>query len=370
VNRGDLLERTTSSISPTDDDVTTQTARLLDAKTKPPRSLGRLEQLACRLAAIHGRVPEGPLRPAIVVAAADHGVAARGVSAYPKEVTAQMLANFAGGGAAICVLAREAQAGLVVVDAGVIGGLAVVDGVRVEVVDDVRCTDDLTMGPAMPRSTAIGMIERGIALAEELAADGVQIIGLGEMGIANTTSASALTAALLPAEPSLVCGPGTGIDDEGFARKVDAVRRGLAANGLPRGDADPADVVSAVGGLEIAFLVGVTLGAAARRIPVLLDGFVSSVAGLVAIGFRKAAAASLVAATRSPEPGHGLVLENLGLEPLLDLGLRLGEGTGVALALPLVRSAIAILTDMATFDDAGVSGPAPAVEPRSAAGDA
>jgi len=369
VNRGDLLERTTASLCESDRDVGAQTVRLLDAKTKPPGSLGRLEELACRLAAIRGRMPEGPLHPAIVVAAADHGVAARGVSAYPIEVTAQMLSNFAGGGAAICVLAREAGARLVVVDAGVIGGAAVA-GVRTEVVDGVRCTEDLTVGPAMSRSTAIGMIERGIALAEELAAEGVQILGLGEMGIANTTSASALTAVLLPAEPSLVCGPGTGIDDAGLARKVDAVRRGLAANGLPRPDAEPADVLSAVGGLEIAFLVGVTLGAAARRIPVLLDGFVSSVAALVAYGFREAAAASLVAATRSPEPGHALVLERLGLEPLLDLGLRLGEGTGAALALPLVRSSIAILTDMATFDAAGISGPAPGVEPRSAAGDA
>ena len=369
MNRGDLLERTTASLSQSDGDVGAQTVRLLDAKTKPPGSLGRLEELACRLAAIRGRMPEGPLHPAIVVAAADHGVAARGVSAYPIEVTTQMLANFAGGGAAICVLAREAGARLVVVDAGVIGDAAV-DGVRTEVVDGVRCTDDLTMGPAMSRSTATGMIERGIALAEALAAEGVQILGLGEMGIANTTSASALTAALLPAEPSLVCGPGTGIDDAGLARKVDAVRRGLAANGLPRPDAEPADVLSAVGGLEIAFLVGVTLGAAARRIPVLLDGFVSSVAALVACGFREAAAASLVAATRSPEPGHALVLERLGLEPLLDLGLRLGEGTGAALALPLVRSSIAILTDMATFDAAGVSGPAPGVIPPSAAGDA
>jgi nicotinate-nucleotide--dimethylbenzimidazole phosphoribosyltransferase len=369
VNRGDLLERTTASLCESDRNVGAQTVRLLDAKTKPPGSLGRLEELACRLAAIRGRMPEGPLHPAIVVAAADHGVAARGVSAYPIEVTAQMLSNFAGGGAAICVLAREAGARLVVVDAGVIGGAAV-EGVRTEVVDGVRCTEDLTVGPAMSRSTATGMIERGIALAEELAAEGVQILGLGEMGIANTTSASALTAVLLPAEPSLVCGPGTGIDDAGLARKVDAVRRGLAANGLPRPDAEPADVLSAVGGLEIAFLVGVTLGAAARRIPVLLDGFVSSVAALVAYGFREAAAASLVAATRSPEPGHALVLERLGLEPLLDLGLRLGEGTGAALALPLVRSSIAILTDMATFDAAGVSGPAPGVEPRSAAGDA
>ena len=369
MNRGDLLERTTASLCEFDRDVGAQTVRLLDAKTKPPGSLGRLEELACRLAAIRGRVPEGPLHPAIVVAAADHGVAARGVSAYPIEVTAQMLSNFAGGGAAICVLAREAGARLVVVDAGVIGGAAVA-GVRTEVVDGVRCTEDLTVGPAMSRSTATGMIERGIALAEGLAAEGVQILGLGEMGIANTTSASALTAVLLPAEPSLVCGPGTGIDDAGLARKVDAVRRGLAANGLPRPDAEPADVLSAVGGLEIAFLVGVTLGAAARRIPVLLDGFVSTVAALVAYGFREAAAASLVAATRSPEPGHALVLERLGLEPLLDLGLRLGEGTGAALALPLVRSSIAILTDMATFDAAGISGPAPGVEPRSAAGDA
>lgn len=369
MNRGDLLERTTASLCESDRDVGAQTVRLLDAKTKPPGSLGRLEELACRLAAIRGRMPEGPLHPAIVVAAADHGVAARGVSAYPIEVTAQMLSNFAGGGAAICVLAREAGARLVVVDAGVIGGAAVA-GVRTEVVDGVRCTEDLTVGPAMSRSTATGMIERGIALAEELAAEGVQILGLGEMGIANTTSASALTAVLLPAEPSLVCGPGTGIDDAGLARKVDAVRRGLAANGLPRPDAEPADVLSAVGGLEIAFLVGVTLGAAARRIPVLLDGFVSTVAALVAYGFREAAAASLVAATRSPEPGHALVLERLGLEPLLDLGLRLGEGTGAALALPLVRSSIAILTDMATFDAAGISGPAPGVEPRSAAGDA
>lgn len=369
MSRGDLLERTIAAISPADRDAAARTARLLDAKTKPRRSLGRLEELACRLAAIRGHVPEGPLRPAIVVAAADHGVAARGVSAYPAQVTAQMLANFAGGGAAICVLAREAGARLVVVDAGVIGAVAV-DGVRTEVVDGVRRTDDLTIGPAMPRSTAIGMIERGIDLAGELVAEGVQVLGLGEMGIANTTSASALTAALLPAEPRLVCGPGTGIDDAGLARKVDAVRRGLAANELPRRDADPADVLSAVGGLEIAFLVGVTLGAAARRIPVVLDGFVSSAAGLVAFGFREAVAASLVAATRSPEPGHALVLDRLGLEPLLDLGLRLGEGTGAALALPLVCSAIAILTDMATFDAAGVSGPATPVEPTSAARDA
>jgi nicotinate-nucleotide--dimethylbenzimidazole phosphoribosyltransferase len=359
VTRGDLLERTLAAIRTPDLNVAAETARLLDAKTKPPGSLGRLEDLACRIAAIRGSVPHGPLEPAIVVAAADHGVAAHGVSAYGQEVTGQMLANFAAGGAAISVLAREAGARLIVVDAGVIEG-ASVRGIRSEIVDGVRGTDDLTIGPAMTRSIAVGMVERGIALAGELADDGVGIAGLGEMGIANTTSAGALAAALLPAEPSGVCGPGTGIDDEGLSRKVEAVRRGLA---LLEARPDPVEVLAAVGGLEIAFLVGVTLGCAARRIPVLLDGFITSAAALVAARLQELCAGSLIAATRSPEPGHALVLDALGLEPLLDLRLRLGEGTGAALALHLVRGTFAVLTDMATFDAAGVSGPADAPAP-------
>ena len=361
MSRGELLERTIAAIPSPDLDVAAETARMLDAKTKPPGSLGRLEDLACRVASIHGSVPREPLEPAIVVAAADHGVAARGVSAYPQEVTAQMLANFACGGAAISVLSREAGARLVVVDAGVIGG-ASVDGVRSEIVDGVRGTRDLTLGPAMARSTAIGLIERGIALAGELADDGVDIVALGEMGIANTTSASALSAALLPAEPSAVCGPGTGIDHGGLSRKMEAVSQGLAMLALLP-DPDPIDALAAVGGLEIAFLVGVTLGAAERRVPVLLDGFITGAAALVAARVHERCAGSLIAATRSPEPGHALVLEELGLEPLLVLRLRLGEGTGAALALPLVRGAIAILTDMATFESAGVSGRAEASAP-------
>ena len=361
MNRGDLLERTLGAIPSPDLDVAAETARLLDAKTKPPGSLGRLEDLACRISAIHGSVPQGPSELAIVVAAADHGVAARGVSAYPQEVTVQMLANFAGRGAAICVLAREAGARLIVVDAGVIGG-ASVQGVRSEIVDGVRGTDDLTLGPAMPRSIAVGMIERGIVLADELSDDGVEIVGLGEMGIANTTSASALAAALLPAEPSAVCGAGTGVDDEGLSRKVEAVSRGLALLEL-RPHRDPIDVLAAVGGLEIAYLVGVTLGASARRLPVLVDGFITGAAAMVAARLEARCAGSLIAATRSPEPGHALVLQALGLEPLLDLGLRLGEGTGAALALPLVRGAVAVLTDMATFDAAGVSARAEAPTP-------
>ena len=352
---GRLLEATIASVELPDEAVAVETMRLLDVKTKPPGSLGRLEELACRLTAIRGSVPDGPLRPAIVVAAADHGVVAHGVSAYPQEVTAQMLANFANGGAAICILAREADARLIVVDAGVTGAPEI-PGVRAEVVDGVRGTGDLTRGPAMSRSTAFGAIERGIAVATELADDGIEIVGLGEMGIGNTTAASALTAALLPADPSLVCGPGTGLDDEGLARKVEAVRRGLEANGLPRLGADPVEVLAAVGGLEIAFLVGVILGASGRRVAVLLDGFITGAAALAAAGLAPASVGSMIAATRSTEPGHALVLEALGLEPLLDLRLRLGEGTGAAMALPLVRAAVAILTDMATFESAGVSG--------------
>jgi nicotinate-nucleotide--dimethylbenzimidazole phosphoribosyltransferase len=354
VRRGELLERTLASIRQPDEAAVAEAARLLDAKTKPPGSLGRLEELACRLAGIRGVVPVRPPVPAIVVAAADHGVAARGVSAYPQEVTAQMLANIAGGGAAICVLARDAGARLMVVDAGVIGG-AEIGGVRSEIVDDVRGTHDLTLGPAMTRSTAIGAIERGIALARELADDGVAVVGLGEMGIGNTTAASVLVSAVLGADPASVCGPGTGLDEDGLVRKVDAVRRGLAVNRLPDPDTDPVNVLAAVGGLEIAFLVGVVLGAAARRVAIVLDGFITGAAALIAIEMQPASAGSMVAATRSPEPGHQLVLEALGLEPLMDLRLRLGEGTGAALGLPLVRAAVAILLDMATFDSAGVS---------------
>jgi nicotinate-nucleotide--dimethylbenzimidazole phosphoribosyltransferase len=350
-----MLAEILRSIPPPDGAAAAEVARRLDAKTKPPGSLGRLEDLACRLAAIRGEVPSAPLTPAIVVTAADHGVAARGVSAYPQEVTAQMLANFAGGGAAICVLARQVGARLVVVDAGVLDAPEIA-GVRSEVVDGTRGTEDLTVGPAMSRSTAVGAIERGIALADELADDGIGIVGIGEMGIGNTTSASALVAALLDVDPVRVSGSGTGLDGEGLARKVDVVRRGLEVNGLAHGDAESLDVLAAVGGLEVAFLVGVSLGAAARRVAVLLDGFITGAAALVASRMQPSCTASMIAATRSPEPGHTLVLEALGLEPLLDLGLRLGEGTGAALALPLVHSAIALLTDMATFDAAGVSG--------------
>lgn len=352
------LQAMLARIVPADEDAARETDRLLDEKTKPPGSLGRLESLARRIAAIRREVPRRPLRPAIVVAAADHGVWDEGVSPYPRSVTAQMLANFADGGAAVAVLARQAQARLVVVDAGVEPmPVPPPDGVRSAVVDGVRGTGNIAAGPAMARAVAVALIERGISLTGELVAEGVELVAVGDMGIANTTAASALCAALLPATPASVCGPGTGLDDAGVARKVEVVRAALAANGLtpPGGPIDPIRVLASVGGLEIAFLVGVMLGSAVRHVPVLLDGFVTGAAALVAVGLASAAIDTMIAATRSPEPGHALVLERLGLDPLLDLGLRLGEGSGAALALPIVRSAVAILTEMATFETAGVS---------------
>jgi nicotinate-nucleotide--dimethylbenzimidazole phosphoribosyltransferase len=304
----------------------------LDAKTKPRGSLGRLEELAVRIASITGNASGAPLQAAIVVAAGDHGVTAEGVSAYPSEVTRQMVANFEGGGAAVSVLARQAGATVHVVDAGV-----------------GNPTGNIASGPALERTEAEELVERGRQFARELDAG---IVVPGEMGIGNTTIASALAAALLPRDPEEVCGRGTGLDAEGVAHKVDVVRRALAAN--PVRD-DALAVLAALGGRELAFLVGLVLGAAESHEVVLLDGFISSTAALVAARIEPAAVDSMVAAHRSPEPGHSLVLAELGLEPLLDLGLRLGEGSGAALALPLLASSLAILREMATFESAGVT---------------
>jgi nicotinate-nucleotide--dimethylbenzimidazole phosphoribosyltransferase len=321
----------------------------LDAKTKPRGSLGRLEDLAVRIAEIRGTPAPGQLRAAVVVAAADHGVAAHRVSAYPREVTGQMLTNFAAGGAAICVLARHAGADLHVFDLGV--ATPPVPGVR-----DLRVaegTADLTVGPAMTMGQLDRCLGAGSSVAVELADQGIGIVALGEMGIGNTTSASALVAALLEADPAAVCGRGTGVDDDGLARKVAAVRSALTANRVDRRDGRR--VLAALGGFEIAFLTGLAIGAAERRMVALLDGFITGAAALAAERIRPGTRSAMVAAHRSPEPGHSLVLDALGLEPLLDLGLRLGEGSGAALALPIVNASLAILEEMATFESAGVT---------------
>jgi nicotinate-nucleotide--dimethylbenzimidazole phosphoribosyltransferase len=322
----------------------------LDRKTKPRGSLGRLEDLAVTLAGIRGTDALEPLRAAIVVAAADHGVAREGVSAYPQEVTRQMLGNFASGGAAICVLARHAGAELVVVDAGVVEPFAH------PAIRDLRLgpgTANAAEGAAMTKELASEAIRRGEGLAYELLGAGANVVALGDMGIGNTTSASALARAFLGCEAAAVCGAGTGLDADGVAHKVEVVERMLERN---RPDpTDAVDVLAAVGGFEIALLTGVALGAAERRAAVVLDGFITTTAALAATRLDSEVAGYFVASHRSPEPGHALVLEELGLEPLLDLGLRLGEGSGAALALPLLDAARAILVEMATFEDAGVT---------------
>jgi nicotinate-nucleotide--dimethylbenzimidazole phosphoribosyltransferase len=339
-----------AGIRPADEAVRAAAQRAFDAKTKPRGSLGRLEGLATRIAALRGvAVPPRP-EAAIVVAAADHGVAAEGVSAYPQEVTAQMVANFAAGGAAINVLAREAGARLLVVDAGV-----AVPFVHPEV-RSLRFGDgtaNSAFGAAMTRDQATAALVAGIALARELAADGIGLVGLGDMGIGNTTSASALCACLLPAAAELVCGRGTGLDDAGLERKIAVVSRAVEVNDPdPR---DPVGVLAAVGGYEIAVLAGLALGCASERVPVVLDGFITGASALVAVRLAPVAVDAMIASHLSPEPGHALVLEALGLEPLLALGMRLGEGSGAALALPLIRSALALLRDMASFEQAGVT---------------
>jgi nicotinate-nucleotide--dimethylbenzimidazole phosphoribosyltransferase len=324
----------------------------LDQLTKPPGSLGRLEELAWRLAEITGRCPPRLERPVIFTLAGDHGVVAEGVSAYPQIVTAQMVENFLRGGAAVNVLARWAGAEVVVADVGVAGPLAGHPALRsIRIAPGTR---NMTRGPAMTRDEMLAAVEAGIALVEAERAVGLDLAGTGEMGIGNTTAASAMVAMLTGAAVEDVTGPGTGVDEAGRRRKVDAISRALEVN-RPVAE-DPLDVLAKVGGLEIAGLVGVTLAAAAYRIPVVLDGFISGAAALAAVRLKPEVRACLIASHRSAEPGHRHVLQALELTPYLDLGLRLGEGTGAALCIGLARSAVAILTEMATFASAGVSG--------------
>ncbi len=344
------LARLVERLEHPDETVAVEARAALDAKTKPRGSLGRIEELAVRIAAVRGTVRPAPLQPAVVVAAGDHGVAREGVSAYPQEVTAQMLGNFASGGAAVAVLCRTAVARLVVVDAGVATPPSAPGILDLSL---GRGTANAAEGPAMDPTVAAEGVVRGAELGERLAAEGAGVVGLGEMGIGNTTVAAALTCALLDVEPRAACGRGTGVDDDGLARKRDVVGRMLAVN-RPTAD-DPVGALASVGGFELAVLAGVAIGAARGGAIVLLDGYISSVAALVSVRLAPPLASYLVASHRSPEPGHGLVLEALGLEPLLDLGLRLGEGSGAALALPLLGAARAILVEMATFSDAGVA---------------
>jgi nicotinate-nucleotide--dimethylbenzimidazole phosphoribosyltransferase len=355
------LAAVVDQIGPLDDAAMASAAAHLDRLTKPPGSLGRLEELVITLAGITGR-PDAPVaRLAIVVAAGDHGVTRHGVSAYPSAVTPQMVANFVAGGAAINVLAAAAGASVIVVDVGLAlpiprarrhrrrGGRLV----RARVADG---TADMTQGPAMSRADAWRAIGVGLGLVDELrSAGGLDVLGVGEMGIGNTTAASALAAVLTGEPVARVTGRGTGIDDAAYARKVATIERALAVNRPDPGD--PLGVLAAVGGFEIAALVGLILGAAAARIPVVLDGFITGAAALVGAALQPALRGRVIAAHRSAEPGHAIVLERLGLRPYLELDLRLGEGSGAALVVGLLVNACRIRDEMATFESAAVSGP-------------
>jgi nicotinate-nucleotide--dimethylbenzimidazole phosphoribosyltransferase len=324
--------------------------------TKPPGALGELERLSVRLAGITAEARPRFTRSAIVVAAASHGVAAmETVSAYPASVTAQMVANFTTGGAAINVLARLVGADLVLVDAGVAPDPGPHPKVRRARLAPGTC--NFLREPAMPREHATGIVEAGAALADELKGSGTPLLALGDMGIGNTSAAAAVVAAMTGTSAAQATGRGSGVDDARFARKQAVV---AAALDYHRPDpADPIGVLAALGGYEIGFLAGCCLGGAARRIPIVLDGFITGSAALIAAGLAPTVSDYLIASHRSAEQGHDLVLRHLQLKPLLDLGLRLGEGSGAALALPLVMAAARTLDEMATFGDAGVDGRLP-----------
>jgi nicotinate-nucleotide--dimethylbenzimidazole phosphoribosyltransferase len=318
--------------------------------TKPPGSLGRLEELATQLAGIAGRVPPPRPLPAVVtVFAGDHGVVAEGVTPWPSEVTGQMVANFLRGGAAVNVLARRAGAEVVVVDVGVASPLAPGPGL---VSARIRSgTANLARGPAMTLEETRAALDLGSAVADHLAGAGAACLLTGDMGIGNTTPSACLIAALTGHEASEVTGRGTGVDDAQLARKQRIVAQAVDRLGSA---ADPLEVLAEVGGLEIAALAGYIVGAAAARRPVLLDGVIAVAAALVAVALAPGCRPYLVAGHRSAEPGATVGLRHLGLEPLVDLGLRLGEGSGACLALPILDAAACLLADMATFHEAGV----------------
>ncbi|SHN27075.1 nicotinate-nucleotide--dimethylbenzimidazole phosphoribosyltransferase [Cryptosporangium aurantiacum] len=362
-----LLNETLAAISPADAEAAAQARDRQARMTKPAGSLGVLEDLSVRLAGLAGVCPPPLPEPAAVaVFAGDHGVHAQGVTPWPQEVTGQMVANFLAGGAVVNAFATQVGASVTVVDVGVGTLPPAGDGLLDRNIR--RGTRDMTVEPAMTRDEAVAAIEVGIAVARDLVAAGNRALLTGDMGIANTTASAALVAAFTGADAGAVTGAGTGVDAETLRHKTDIVRRALARHGLvgdapaagsatgtAPGAADPIETLAAVGGLEHAAIAGFVLGAAAERVPVILDGVIAGSSALVAAALAPACLDAAVAGHRSTEPGHGVALAHLGLTPLVDLSLRLGEGTGAVLALPLVQASVRALRDVATFDSAGVT---------------
>lgn len=342
------------SIQPVNAEKLTRAARHLDRLTKPLGSLGQIESIAAQLIAILGDQVPLPLRKAAYVFVADHGVARAGVSAYPPQVTAQMVLNFLAGGAAINVLARQHGAQLTVVDVGVDAHFDEHPGLRTMKVR--RASRNFLEQPAMTEEELSAALDVGIALSEESHASGANVVVAGEMGIGNTTAASAITAVLTKRDVAEVTGKGTGLDDAGRNRKLNVIRRALRKHFDEGENAGALEVLRRVGGLEIAAMAGFLLGAARNRQVIVCDGFISTAAAAVACSIAPNAKDYLIAGHCSEEPGHRFLLRHLGLSPVLRLNMRLGEGTGAVLAMPILESALHLYREMATFESAGVSG--------------
>ncbi|TXT45468.1 MAG: nicotinate-nucleotide--dimethylbenzimidazole phosphoribosyltransferase [Spirochaetes bacterium] len=348
----EIIDRVISRIEAPDDRARKAAQERQDRLTKPRGSLGYLETLSVRIAGICGRPNPRIGKGAVFVMAADHGVCAEGISAYPQEVTPQMVMSFVSGGAAINAIAAASACRVVVADVGVASELPA--GASIHRRKVALGTQNLARGPAMTLAQAEESVAAGMEIFEaELAREGFDIAATGDMGIGNTTSACAVASVLLRKDPSELAGRGTGIDDETLSRKVGLIRRAIALH-APRAD-DPWGTLTALGGFEIGALAGVILASAARRIPLVVDGYISGAAALLAKALCPASAEYMIAGHLSADSGHGAMLADLGLEPLLNLGMRLGEGTGAALAIPLCRTACRVLNDMATFESAGVS---------------
>jgi nicotinate-nucleotide--dimethylbenzimidazole phosphoribosyltransferase len=348
----DLLQQTLDAIGPPDSAACAAARERQGRLTKPPGALGALEDVSIRLAGMTGECPPPTPEPAAVaVFAADHGVHAQGVTPWPQEVTCQMVANIVSGGAAVNALARQVGAEVVVVDVGVAGEVPPGDGVLARKVRPG--TRDLAVEEAMTRDEARQAVEVGIDVARDLVAAGNRCLLAGDMGIANTTASAALVAAYTNSKVPDVTGRGTGVDDETWRLKVDVVAAALAHR--PPARDNPLATLASLGGLEHAAIAGFVLGAAAARVPVVLDGVIAGAAALAAAALAPHAVDYCIAGHRSVEPGHHVALSHLGLRPLVDLDLRLGEGSGAVLALPMVQASVRVLREMATFDSAGVT---------------
>ncbi|MDP3791986.1 MAG: nicotinate-nucleotide--dimethylbenzimidazole phosphoribosyltransferase [Candidatus Omnitrophota bacterium] len=346
-----LLNETISRIKKIDDSLSEETQKRLDNLTKPQGSLGRLEDLAKQVVEITKTRNPKLARKVIFTMAGDHGVVENNVSAFPKEVTPQMVYNFLNGTAGINVLARHAGARVVVIDMGVACDLKNDPALIIKKVN--RGTKNMTKGPAMSKDEAVKSIENGIEAFKAELINGIDIVGTGDMGIGNTTPSSAIVSVITGRDVEDVTGRGTGVDDKTLKSKINAIKEALKVN-KPNPE-DGIDILSKVGGFEIGGLAGVILAAAEHRIPVVIDGFISGAAALIAYKIEPKTKDYMIAAHCSVEQGHKKALEFLGLKPILDLSLRLGEGTGAALAMNIIEAGTKILNEMATFENAGVS---------------